>query len=106
MYYQRKTNCEKRGRSLHKIIQQLQNLLRLSLHQFQDQEPGNHAGVAAGKIAEIVVGAHFTAIEGIEFAHSVFDEGMPGFRDMDPVIRAFFMVWLPFEKILVLLLLD
>ena len=50
----------------------------LAAHQFGDQQPGDHAAVAVGEVAEVVMGAHLTAVDGVFLAHALLDEGMAG----------------------------
>ena len=58
---------------------------------FSRQKPGEHAGIAVGKISEIVVRAHFSAVKGIFFAHGFFDKSMSGFAGKARVMDNFFM---------------
>ncbi len=46
---------------------------------FGNQQPGDHAAVAVGEVAEVVVGAHFAAVDRVFVTHSLFDEGVAGF---------------------------
>src|SRR5690606_30371081 len=48
-------------------------------HQLGHQQPWNHTAVAVGKIPEIMVRTHFTAINCIFLAHALLDKGMAGF---------------------------
>src|SRR6266850_7581467 len=45
----------------------------------EHEQPGNHAAVAVGELAKIMVGAHLPAVRGIDLAHLVLDERMSGF---------------------------
>ena len=47
--------------------------------QLRHEQPRDHARIAVGEIAEIMVRAHLAAVEGVFRAHSLLDEGMPGF---------------------------
>src|SRR6202163_1792529 len=44
----------------------------------EHEQPGNHAAVAVGELAKIMVGAHFTAVRGVDLAHLLLDERMSG----------------------------
>src|SRR5690606_2926720 len=60
------------------VDQGRQGLARLA-QAFGDQQPGDHAAVAVGEVSEVVVGAHFAAVNRVFVAHSLFDEGVAGF---------------------------
>lgn len=47
----------------------------------QQQYQWDHPAVAIAKIAEVVVAAHFSAVDRVLFAHPRFDKGVPGFAD-------------------------
>ena len=47
-------------------------------HQLGNQQPGDHAAVAIGEIAEVVMRAHFAAIDGVFETHALLDEGVAG----------------------------
>src|SRR6185437_7107314 len=42
------------------------------------QQPGNHAAVAIGETPEIMMRAHLAAVDAIDLAHALLDEGMAG----------------------------
>src|SRR5690606_8103957 len=60
------------------VDQGRQGLARLA-QAFGDQQPGDHAAVAVGEVSEVVVGAHFAAVDRVFVAHSLLDEGVAGF---------------------------
>ncbi|MNH15504.1 hypothetical protein D3C79_751180 [compost metagenome] len=60
------------------LVYQLGQALAGVAHQRGDQQPRNVAAVAVGKIAEVVVRAHFTAVHRVFGAHALFDEGVAG----------------------------
>src|SRR5204862_7249962 len=39
----------------------------------EHQEPGDHAAVAVGELAEVMEGAHLPAVRGIDLAHLLLD---------------------------------
>ena len=64
----RYTLCHQRGQRLVEYGDQLGH-----------QQPRGHAAIAVGEVAEVMVGAHFAAIDGVFSAHAFLDEGVPGF---------------------------
>ena len=52
--------------------------LPLLAHRLQHQQPRDHAAVAVGEVAEIVVRAHLAAIRAVHLAHLLLDERMAG----------------------------
>ena len=63
----------------HPVRHQFRQALAAGRYQLRHQQPRQHAAVTVGEIPEIVVRAHFTAIDGVFRAHSLFDERMPRF---------------------------
>ncbi len=51
-----------------------------SRQDLRDQQPGNHAAVAIGEAAKIMVRAHLAAVHAVDLAHALLDEGMAGLR--------------------------
>ena len=60
------------------LVDQLGQGFAGDAHQFGDQQPRDVAAVAVGEIAEVVVGAHLAAIDGVFGAHALLDEGVAG----------------------------
>lgn len=63
----------------HPVADQLAQRLPFQTQLLRHQQPRDHSAVAIGKIAEIVVCAHFATINGIFVAHPLFDKRVPGF---------------------------
>ena len=57
--------------------QLVERLARLA-HALEHQQPGNHAAVAIGEIAEVVMRAHLAAVGAIDLAHLLLDESVAG----------------------------
>lgn len=62
------------------FIDQLRQRLAGFGHQRSDQQPWDHAAIAIGEVAEVVVRAHLAGIDGILGAHAFLDEGVAGLR--------------------------
>ncbi len=63
----------------HAVAHQFAQRLPLQAQQLGHQQPRDHPAVAVGKITEVVVGTHLAAVDGVFFAHTLFDEGVAGF---------------------------
>ena len=48
--------------------------------QVGDQHEGDHAAVAVGEVAEVVVRAHLTAVDGVVLSHHLLDERVAALR--------------------------
>ena len=58
------------------LAYQLTELFAAAAHQLGNQQPGNHAAVAAGEIAEIMMRAHFAAVQHVIVTHAFLHKGM------------------------------
>ena len=65
-----------RREQAHPFADQFRERLAALAHHLQHDQPGDHAAVAVGEVAEIVVGAHFAAVDAIDLAHHLLDEGV------------------------------
>ncbi len=63
----------------HAVTHQLAQGLPFQAQQLGHQQPRDHPAVAVGKITEVVVSAHLTAVNGVFFTHALFDEGVARF---------------------------
>lgn len=55
---------------------ELAQMLSLLTHNLGHNEPGNHTGIAVGKIAEKVMSRIFSAVNGFDLPHGFFHKGM------------------------------
>ena len=58
------------------LAYQLAELFAAAAHQLSYQKPRNHAAVAAGEIAEIMMRAHFAAVQNVIITHAFLHKGM------------------------------
>ena len=64
------------GIHINALAYQLAELFTAAAHQLSYQQPGNHAAVAAGEIAEIMMRAHFSTIQHVIITHAFLHKGM------------------------------
>ncbi|MPN05464.1 hypothetical protein SDC9_152714 [bioreactor metagenome] len=63
----------------HPVADQFAQRLPFQTQQLRHQQPRDHAAVTIGKVTEIVMRTHFTAVDGIFVAHPLFDKRVSGF---------------------------
>ncbi len=67
-----------RREQAHALAHEGRQALAALAHHLKDEQPRDHAAVAIGEFAEIMMCTHLAAVDAVDLAHLLLDKGMPG----------------------------